>query len=61
MAKLTLELDRNDFCPDKFDRFEKGYWSLKLDHLKKEIYELALISHKVFIYYNGSELILKDK
>lgn len=61
MCYITLELERQDFDPNKFDLFQRGHISLRLFHLKKEIYELALISNKVFLYYNGSELILKDK
>jgi hypothetical protein len=61
MAYLTLEVERQDFDPNKFDLFQRGHHSLRLFHLKKEIYKLALKSNKVFIYYNGSELILKDK
>lgn len=61
MAHLTLEVFRNDFCSRDFELFEKGIKSLRLFHLKKEIYELALRSNKVFIYYGGSELILKEK
>lgn len=61
MCYITLELERQDFDPHKFDLFQRGHISLRLFHLKKEIYELALISNKVFLYYNGSELILKEK
>ena len=58
---MTLELFKNDFDSHKFNLFEKGHQSLRLFYLKKEIYEIALISNKVFIYYNGSELVLKNK
>lgn len=61
MAYLTLEVFRRDFDEREYDLFHRGHQSLRLFHLKKEIYELALKSNKVFLYYNGSELILKDK
>lgn len=61
MCYITLEVERQDFDPYKFSMFQRGYISLRLFHLKKEIYDLALRSNKVFLYYNGSELILKDK
>ena len=61
MAYLTLEVFRKDFDEREYDLFHRGHQSLRLFHLKKEIYEMALISNKVFLYYNGSELILKDK
>lgn len=61
MAYLTLEVERKDFIPGLWDTFQRGHISLTLLHLDKEIYKLALKSNKVFIYYNGSELILKDK
>lgn len=61
MAYLTLEVFRKDFDEREYDLFHRGHHSLRLFHLKKEIYEIALKSNKVFLYYNGSELILKDK
>ena len=61
MAYLTLEVFRQDFKEGFFNHFEKGYQSLKLEHLKEKIYELACLSNKVFIYYGNSELILKNK
>lgn len=61
MAYLTLQVFRQDFKEAYFNHFEKGYQSLRLFHLKKEIYDLACLSNKVFLYYNDSELILKLK
>lgn len=61
MAYLTLQVFRQDFIPTDYSLFEKGYQSLRLIHLKKEIYDLACLSNKVFLYYNDSELILKLK
>jgi hypothetical protein len=61
MAYLTLEVFRQDFDPYKYNLFHRGHQSLRLFHLNKEIYELALKSNKVFLYYNNSELILKNK
>ena len=61
MAYLTLQVFRQDFKEAYFNHFEKGYQSLKLEHLKEKIYELACSSNKVFLYYNDSELILKLK
>ena len=61
MAYLTLEVFRQDFVEYDYDKFHRGHQSLRLFHLKKEIYEIACLSNKVFIYYNDSELILKNK
>jgi hypothetical protein len=61
MAYTTLEVERQDFNPNDYNLFHQGYQSLRLFHLKKEIYEIACLSNKVFIYYNDSELVLKLK
>ena len=61
MAYITIEVFRKDFNEREFDLFHRGYQSLRLFHLQKEIYDLALRANKVFIYYNNSELILKQR
>ena len=61
MAYITIEVFRQDFNENDYNRFHNGHQSLRLFHLKPEIYKLACLSNKVFLYYNGSELILKNK
>jgi hypothetical protein len=61
MAYITIEVFRRDFKESFYNHFEKGYQGLKLFHLKPEIYKLACLANKVFLQYNGSELILKEK
>lgn len=61
MAYLTLQVFREDFNSNDYNLFEKGYQSLRLFHLKKEIYDIACLSNKVYLYYMQSELVLKMK
>ena len=61
MAYITIEVFRKDFNEKDYDLFHRGHQSLRLFHLNKEIYDLALKANKVFVYYNNSELILKNK
>jgi hypothetical protein len=58
---IEMEVHRSDFNSYHFGLFERGIQSLRLEHLGKEQYEMALICNKVFIYYNDSELVLKNR
>lgn len=60
MAYITIELFRKDFKQLDFSLFQRGFKSLSINHLVDNIYKQSLIADKVFIIYNGSELILKE-
>jgi len=61
MAIITLELNRNDFIPEYFNRYEKGYIRISRAILKPEIDKLYDIADIVYIYLGQDKHFLKNK